>query len=435
MSTRADETAIEAARDRKTLTFLSDSRRPRCFRANRAGGSMTVKRSVTFPVTLAGLVAGLASVWGCGTDKPLASETRDSAAIGGSGGVAGSTDGGASGAAVAGSDAGDGPGGQTDALDASAANAEAGACPSGGWCSSSPQPGVIDLNGVWGSGPDDVWAVGAGGVIDHWNGSAWSIVDSATTQGLVGVWGSGPDDVWAVGTGGVIDHWNGTVWSPSATASGVGTSNLLGVWGSGPDDVWAVGQGSLILHWAGTVWSVARDAVGLAVLVGVWGSGPSDVWAVGADAFGDPLVLRWDGAAWSTDTAASKLGLLEFDQVWGSGPNDVWAVGMGNGVCFGCSQVIVHWNGTAWSTATPKTYDLHGIWGRGANDVWAVGEEGTIVHWDGTAWSTPEITADTTLSSVWGSGPNDVWAVGLGPVPSVGGVPGPGGGLVLHHGP
>jgi hypothetical protein len=58
------------------------------------------------------------------------------------------------------------------------------------------------------------------------------------------VWGSGPNDVWAVDAGGGILHWNGGAWS----ASNGGATTLSGIWGSGPNDVWAVGGSSLLHH-------------------------------------------------------------------------------------------------------------------------------------------------------------------------------------------
>ena len=36
------------------------------------------------------------------------------------------------------------------------------------------------------------------GTIVRWNGAVWSPVASGTTNDLLGIWGSGPDDVWAV---------------------------------------------------------------------------------------------------------------------------------------------------------------------------------------------------------------------------------------------
>ena len=54
---------------------------------------------------------------------------------------------------------------------------------------------------MWGSGPNDVFAVGANGTILHStnDGASWHAQTSGTTQTLYGVWGSGPNDVFAVG--------------------------------------------------------------------------------------------------------------------------------------------------------------------------------------------------------------------------------------------
>ena len=57
--------------------------------------------------------------------------------------------------------------------------------------------------------PADVWAVGQGGSIIHWDGGAWSAVNSPSTSELYGVWGSGPNDVWAVGENHVVLHYDG----------------------------------------------------------------------------------------------------------------------------------------------------------------------------------------------------------------------------------
>jgi hypothetical protein len=51
---------------------------------------------------------------------------------------------------------------------------------------------------------------GLAGVIVHWDGTRWSAVDSATVRDLRAIWGSGPQDVWAVGERGTMVHWDGT---------------------------------------------------------------------------------------------------------------------------------------------------------------------------------------------------------------------------------
>ena len=63
-----------------------------------------------------------------------------------------------------------------------------------------------DLNAMFGNGRFDVWAVGSGGVILHWNGTVWSKILSKTKQGLHGIWSSRPGDLWVVGQFGLILH-------------------------------------------------------------------------------------------------------------------------------------------------------------------------------------------------------------------------------------
>ncbi|MCI0457632.1 MAG: hypothetical protein L0Z62_11730 [Gemmataceae bacterium] len=67
------------------------------------------------------------------------------------------------------------------------------------------------------------------------------------SDGLIGVWGSGPNDVYAVGDNGLILHSSdqGATWAPEVSGT---TSNLTGVWGSGSSIVYAVGANGTILR-------------------------------------------------------------------------------------------------------------------------------------------------------------------------------------------
>jgi hypothetical protein len=254
------------------------------------------------------------------------------------------------------------------------------------------------LNGVWGSGASNVWAVGNYGTILHWDGSGWSRVSSGTTNGLRGVWGSGASDVWAVGDYGIVQHWNGSAWT--SVSSGT-TSHLNGVWGSGASDVWAVSSYDTILHWNGSAWSRISSGT-MNYLNGVWGSGASDVWAVGYSVTTYVGTIRhWDGNAWTSVSSGPTNRLFG---VWGSGASDVWAVGDGT---------ILHWDGSAWTSVSSASYYLGGVWGSGASDVWAVGYGGTLLHWDGSAWTSVPSGTTSVLYGVWGSGASDVWAVGI----------------------
>jgi hypothetical protein len=251
------------------------------------------------------------------------------------------------------------------------------------------------LPGVWGTGRDDVWAVGYGGTILHWNGTVWSSVPSGSTAFLSVPWGTAADDVWAVGSGGAILHWNGSAWS----ASDSGTTQLIyGVWGSAPDDVWAVGMNGTILRWDGSTWSPVPSGTSYPLLR-VWGTGPNDVWAVGNESSAG-VIVHWDGTAWSVIPGAPARAF----NVSGSGPTDVWVVGAG---------AIVHWNGLEWTAVpTPTDQALQGVWANSPTDAWAVGFGGTIIHWNGSAWSPVASGTTIQLTAVWASGPNDAWVTG-----------------------
>jgi len=103
------------------------------------------------------------------------------------------------------------------------------------------QPGTNTptLGAVTAISPGNAWAVGEdigatsaiGGstLIEHWNGTSWSVVPSPTPgadPGLTGVAARGPSDVYAVGSNlpsinggavqGLILRWNGSTWSQDA---------------------------------------------------------------------------------------------------------------------------------------------------------------------------------------------------------------------------
>jgi hypothetical protein len=147
----------------------------------------------------------------------------------------------------------------------------------------------------------------------HWNGTAWTVVAMPPVPGTDGnlvyqfnaIDAISPTNVWAVGQSGddvgvggtptatLIEHWNGTAWSvvPSPTAGT--TPYLNGVAATSASNVWAVGYDTptgatqpqtFTLNWNGTAWTtVSSPNVGSASrLVSVSTTlGASIVWAVG----------------------------------------------------------------------------------------------------------------------------------------------------------
>src|SRR5262245_28950756 len=171
-------------------------------------------------------------------------------------------------------------------------------------------------------------------------------------------------DVWAVGvqqgSSGkfetLVEHWNGTRWSvvPSPNPGSSG-NHLYGVKAIKPDDVWAVGQQlsasspdqALIEHWDGRRWSVVPSpARGTAsrMLFSVAGS-VRGVWAVGEtdDAMhgARPLVESFQHGAWTT-VELPPAGST-FTSLWGVTVSDdtVWAVGTFQDVASGDNKTLI----------------------------------------------------------------------------------------------
>jgi hypothetical protein len=170
-------------------------------------------------------------------------------------------------------------------------------------------------------------------LVEHWGGTAWSQVASPSVNPgtsfntLNAVAAVSATDIWAVGDYAnsiytdaphpLIEHWDGTSWSIPSNLPNPGLDSVLyGVAAFSANDVWAVGAINpygtprpLIVHWDGTSWSVATSLppVNGGQLQGITITPQHDIWAVGSRA-SVPLVMHWQGGgninAWVTFPAA-----------------------------------------------------------------------------------------------------------------------------------
>ncbi|HJP64903.1 MAG TPA: hypothetical protein VKA30_01210, partial [Actinomycetota bacterium] len=166
------------------------------------------------------------------------------------------------------------------------------------------------LEDVDGVAPNDLWTVGHADVTSfvgsrslalHWNGSSWtriatpSVGKSTAFNDLTGVAAVASNDVWAVGTfqggtGGntfhaLIQHWNGTAWSLVRNDCGRGLNKVDA---RSATDIWAVG-GSDTCHWNGSSWTrfpvgPPPNQQGFVNLSDVTVIGATNAWAVGDQA-------------------------------------------------------------------------------------------------------------------------------------------------------
>ena len=88
-------------------------------------------------------------------------------------------------------------------------------------CNVDAPTGGSPLYGLWGTSATNIYAVGAAGRILHFDGSAWTSMNSPTRARIARVTGSGANDIWAAGDT-VLLHFDGSTWksetSPAAVA-------------------------------------------------------------------------------------------------------------------------------------------------------------------------------------------------------------------------
>ena len=301
----------------------------------------------------------------------------------------------------------DGPDTDTDTVDDTD--------PQAGWVNVATGLGSALLS-ITGTSASDVWTVGSnadgtGALVLHYDGSGWTRHDVGVTQDLWWVWERTPEDLWMVGAGGVVVHY--TLPGGDVDVEVLDEDlTLFGVWGSGPDDIWAVGgntslssNGSAVYHYDGVAWTradVPAEADALGSVFKVWGRSADEVYMVGRG-----LLMRWDGDAWVVDDLGGMRSDLFTVSGTAAGP-DVWASG-GSG-----QGVILRWDGSTWIDESPDfAPTIPGIFAGGPTPV-AAGHTGSMFTREGGSWAFDErgTASFQDFHAVWQDPQGGVWGVG-----------------------
>jgi hypothetical protein len=303
--------------------------------------------------------------------------------------------------------------------------------------SSPNEEGSNWLQAVDASASNNAWAVGfylgTEGVYEtlaeRWDGLAWTLLETpnvgANGDWLNGVAAVSPSEAWAVGyTAGdpatytsttLVEHWTGSAWSvvPSPNPSSdplYGANQLNDVRAFAPNDVWAAGwqwapSGSapLIERWDGRRWRVSKTPnAGFKELQALDGTSSRDIWAVGfGRTFSDgtqSLIMHWNGSAW-TVVPTPKLSVDNYlNDVSVLSPTDAWAAGYTIPPDLDIQPYYLHWNGSVWAeVSSPHLSSTHNyltsIAAASRDLVYAAGYRtvnGQVVtfveRWDGTQW-------------------------------------------------
>ena len=190
-----------------------------------------------------------------------------------------------------------------------------------------PDPSFTPASGnaISADSATDIWVVGS--TINaatetsvpealHYNGSAWTVVavpqPNRSSGTLTAVTALSAGNAWAVGEssgagsaiGGstLVEHWNGTGWSVVSSPTPGAYPTLSGVAGRSASDVYAVGtnlpsvnggpEQAMILSWNGSAWSVdSNGGFGGSLAAAATFPGASNEWAVGVGSGNQGLVL------------------------------------------------------------------------------------------------------------------------------------------------
>lgn len=274
-------------------------------------------------------------------------------------------------------------------------------------------PATNSLADVSGASSADIWAVGSsrppGGpdrtLVEHWNGSSWSIVSTPDPGQygniLDGVLALSADDVWAVGArqdsfyqSPLAEHWNGSSWTAAAVPNPkycTGHSYLTDIGAVSPTNLWAVGwctassrggEQGYVVRWNGSRWTFASTiSAGIpqnTELYGISVAGTRGIWAVGISRADGALALRWDGTAWQRLSVGPSRSQASLAGVVAPYKSLAWAVGAGASPQppFAGPAVVRFAGGTAAPQDIPVDFgSLRGIAYDPAGRVWAVGTQ------------------------------------------------------------
>jgi len=248
------------------------------------------------------------------------------------------------------------------------------------------QTNNTELNSVWGSDANNVFAVGQDGMFLKYNGSAAVQITNPSTEGLLSVSGSLATDVWAVGNNGAVVHYNGSI----ITSHNIGTTQQLGcVKAFASNDVWTCGNYGVVAHWNGTSWSTISNSYPNFYFAQITGT-PNNMYFAGSDCYSPyaSRLIHYNGAIF-TEILNDPSG-----SYWGKSSTQ-------DDNLFYLFSTVDTYSYNKTTGVTTKVYEggSKESYTFGANDMLTVGADSGVVHFDGTDWKV--LNSITGFNSVY----------------------------------
>ncbi len=269
------------------------------------------------------------------------------------------------------------------------------------------------VNSISGVAANDIWAIGPGGAIYHWDGTNLS----ANVHGLTGnkIQMLAANDGWLNNgaynyKAGILNHYDGTQW----TASSI--TNATSFAFDSSTDGWAAAENlttTFFTHYDGSNWSTGQSISGRVLAMQMLTT--TEGWAVGHDAGQHPAAFHYSNGSWSvttlTDTTYNDPTGISFDSA-----SDGWVIGM-IPISNNSPALIYHYSGGSWSyTTLPTTTTIPAaVYALAPNDVWVGGEtsykaQQALWHYDGSIWTAYPVPTDISAIQMFSS--TEGWAGG-----------------------
>jgi hypothetical protein len=259
------------------------------------------------------------------------------------------------------------------------------------WDGGQVRPTVLgtaaNMYGVWGSGSQDVFAVGAFtdedvAVIMHRLPVGWIEVTTTYPHGLRAVWGMG-EMSFAAGYDGVIltgpsfaegQQVEANPYIPLTTYAPI----IYALSGTGPDNVMAAADVDTMFYFDGTRWHLFDDPVDRTrtyhAVFGAPDAGTNFFW--GANYYG---LWHFTGLAnLALQLHEERNDPQDFSRfIW-----SIWGLSSERIVCVGDTGRIMTYDSVKGVKIhpTPTGRSLYGVWGTSFDDLWVVGDGQLLMH-------------------------------------------------------
>ncbi len=257
-------------------------------------------------------------------------------------------------------------------------------------------PRIIEI-----AAEDIGWAVGRGRAM-QWDGEQWTpLPEGHPLVGMRDVDSAGAREAWAVGEGGRILHFDGDAWTQVQSPTRA-TLDRVQVLASG--SAWAAGsvdepppRRAVILRYDGRSWETVYEAASSweAEVTDLDATEDGDVWAVSG---GHLWHFDGDGLDWvPSEDRIATVDMQASDRGWA-----------------GAGGSILRWDGSGWTEtfSIPAGASVSRIRFESEDRGWAIGHYGYVFHFDGSQWRVVRGPADPPTES---GTPTEMYDLSLGP--------------------